>query len=112
MPNPESRQVRRARERQESRRQTFERIHGNVLAGKTIRDMWLVYARERFEQAGIDLSRPEVKGTVEHAFYTGCAAMLELMQRVSPEDVSEDVGVEMLTRLHEELESYTKPGAM
>jgi hypothetical protein len=47
---------------------------------------------------------------VEHAFYAGCAAMLGLMDRVSPDDVSEDVGVEMLTRLHEELESYTKRG--
>lgn len=108
MVNHESRQVRRQRERQESRRQTFDRIHGTVLAGRSIRDIWLVYGRERFEQAGIDLNQPEVKDTVEHAFYTGCAAMLELMSRVSPDDISEDVGVEMLTRLHEELESYTK----
>jgi hypothetical protein len=94
----------------ESRRQQFDRLHGQVLAGRTVRDLWLVYARERFETHGIDLTRPEVRDTVEHAFYAGCAVLLELMTRVAPDDVSEDVGVEMLTRLHEELESYSKRG--
>ena len=107
-----SRQQRRAEERRqqkaETRRQKFERVHGQVLAGKTIRDMWLTYGRERFEKAGIDLTDPAVQGTVEHAFYSGAASMLELMQRVSPDDVSEDQGVEMLTRLHEELDAYSR----
>jgi hypothetical protein len=104
----ESRQVRRARERRESRRAQFDRIHGNVLAGRSVRDMWLTYGQERLESVGIDLSDPDVTHTVKHAFYAGAAAMLELMTRVAPDDVSEDVGVEMLNRLHEELETYAK----
>lgn len=105
---PESRQVRRARERQESRKAQFERVHGTVLAGRTVRDMWLAYAKERFERVGIDITDPNVRDTVEHAFYTGVAAMFELMMRVSPDDVSEEVGAEMLNRLHEELDTYTR----
>jgi hypothetical protein len=108
MADQESRQVRRQRARQESRKQTFERIHGQVLAGRTVRDLWLLYGGERMTRA--DMDRPEVRATVEHAFYAGCAAMLELLTRVAPEDVSEDVGVEMLTRLHDELTSYGKRG--
>jgi hypothetical protein len=108
----ESRQRRRARERaqakRETRRQQFDRVHGEVLAGRTIRDLWLVYARDRFERNGLDLNDPAVRGTVEQSFYAGVAAMFELMQRVSPDGVSEDVGVEMLARLHEELETYTR----
>lgn len=94
----------------ESRRAKFDRIHGNVLAGRTIRDLWLVYGRERLVANGMNLEDDAIKQTVEHAFYAGCASMLELMTRVAPDDVSEDVGVEMLERLHEELDSYTKRG--
>jgi len=70
--------------------------------------MWLTYARGRFEAQGIDIEDPDIRDTVGHAFYAGAAAMLELMNRVSPDDVSEDAGVEMLTRLHEELDTYTR----
>lgn len=103
---PETRQQRRARERSESSRQQFDRIHGQVLAGRTIRDLWLAYARERFK--GMDVESPEVQATVKHSFYAGAAAMLELMHRVGPDDISEDVGVEMLNRIHEELETYSR----
>lgn len=107
-----SRQQRRAEARaqakQETRRQQFDRVHGQVLAGLTIRDMWLTYARERFEREGIDLNDPAVRETVEHSFYAGVASMFELMNRVSPDDVTEDRGVEMLSRLHEELDGYTR----
>src|SRR5262245_5794760 len=82
----ESRQVRRARERREQ----FDRIHGNVLAGRTVLDMWRTYARERLTPHGIDIADPAVDGTMRQAFYAGAAAMLELMTRVSPDDVSED----------------------
>jgi hypothetical protein len=101
----ESRQVRRARERAEA----TTRVHEGVLSARTVRDMWLVYAQERYVAgAGFDINDPAIKCTVEHAFYTGCGAMLDLLARVAPEEVSEDAGVEMLVRLHEELESYTK----
>lgn len=103
----ESRQQRRARERGESRRQQFDRVHGQVLAGRTIRDLWLAYARERFAQHGVAIEDPAVRETVEHSFYAGAASMLELMARVGPDDISEDVGVEMLNRLHEELHAYS-----
>lgn len=73
--------------------------------GRTIRDIWLTYGRNRF--AGEDFDTDEVLSeTVKHAFYSGVAAMLELMTRVAPDDVSEDQGVERLTRLHEELDTY------
>lgn len=107
-----SRQQRRAAERstakQESRRQQFDRIHGQVLAGKTIRDLWLTYGGEMLTPHGIKLDDPAVVDTLEAAFYAGVAAMFELHMRVSTDDVSEEVGVEMLSRLHEELESYTQ----
>lgn len=93
---------------QRGRREQFDRIHGRVLAGRTVRDMWLTYGQERLETAGVSLDDPDVTYTVKHAFYAGVAAMFELMTRVAPDDVSEDVGVEMLNRLQEELESYTR----
>lgn len=92
----------------ESRRERFDRIHGSVLKGRTVRDLWLVYARERFEKAGMDINDPALGQTVEHSFYAGASSMLELMMRVSPDDVNEEVGVEMLNRIHEELETYSK----
>lgn len=107
-----SRQQRRAAERstakREIRREQFDRIHGQVLAGKTIRDLWLTYGAEAIVPLGVKLDDPAVVGTVEAAFYAGVAAMFELHMRVSADNVSEEVGVEMLSRLHEELESYTQ----
>jgi hypothetical protein len=103
---PETRQQRRAKARQDTRRQQFDRIHGQVLAGRTVLDMWRVYGRERLTPHGIDVTDPNVEATMRPAFYAGAAAMLELMERVGPDDVSEDQGVEMLQRLHEELETF------
>jgi hypothetical protein len=99
----ESRQVRRARERQE-RKATFDRVHGQVLAAKTVRHLWITYAKGRLGELSPD--DPAVKATIEHAFYAGATSMLELMQRVSPEDITEEQGVEMLNRIHEELHAY------
>jgi hypothetical protein len=105
-----SRQQRRAAERAtakaETRRQQFDRIHGQVLAGQTIRDMWLIYGRERFEP-GVPLDSPEATEILEPTFYAGFASALQLMLRVSPDDVSDEVGAEMLSRLHEELHVYS-----
>jgi hypothetical protein len=110
----ETRQQRRAAERatakRESRRAEFDRIHGNVLAGRTVRDLWLVYARERLTPHGIDIDDEAVRGTMERAFYAGAASMLELTMRVSPDEISEEAAMEMLTRIHEELDAYTKRG--
>lgn len=109
-----SRQQKRAAERAkvkgESRRATFDRVHGQVLAGKTIRDLWLTYAAAVLASHGIDPADEAVRETLEPAFYAGVAAMLELSMRVSTDDISEDVGVEMLNRLHEELDAYSKRG--
>lgn len=101
-------QVYSSQEKRESRRQQFDRIHGNVLAGRTVYDLWLVYARERLVPHGIDIADEAVQQTIRASFYAGAASMLELMQRVGQDDVSEDQGVEMLTRLHEELDTYTR----
>lgn len=100
----ESRQMRRARERREK----FDQVHGAVLKGRTVRDLWLVYGQSRFRETGLTLDDPIVTETLKHAFYAGAASMIELMTRVSPDDISEDQGVEMLQRLHEELETYSK----
>ena len=70
--------------------------------------MWRLYATERLTPHGIDVGDPAVDGTLRPAFYAGAAAMFELLNRVSPDDVSEDVGVEMLNRLHEELDTYSR----
>ncbi len=109
-----SRQQRRAGERartkRESRRAEFDRIHGNVLAGRTVRDLWLVYARGRLEPHGIDITDDAVKATLERSFYAGAAAMLELTMRVSADEISEEQGIEMLNRIHEELDAYSKRG--
>jgi hypothetical protein len=98
----------RADAKRETRRQQFDRIHGSVLAGRTVLDMWRVYGTERLAPHGIDINEPAVDATLRPAFYAGAASMLELMMRTSPDDVSEDQGVEMLQRLQEELETYSR----
>lgn len=107
-----TRQQRRRQERadakRESRRQQFDRIHGEVLAAKSVQHMWLTYASNRLTPHGIDITDPNVRATLEPAFYAGAASMLELMQRVGPDEISEDQGVEMLQRIHEELETYAR----
>jgi hypothetical protein len=107
-----TRQQRRAQERQaikaETRRAQFDRIHGNVLASRTILEMWRTYGRERLAPHGIDITDPVVEQTMRPAFYAGAAAMMELMQRVGPDDISEEQGVEMLQRLYEELSTYAE----
>lgn len=108
-----SRQQRRAAERvaaRQAERAAFDRIHGNVLAGRTVRDLWLVYARGRLTPHGIDIDDEAVKATLERSFYAGAAAMLELTMRVAPDEISEEAGMEMLTRIHEELDAYAKRG--
>jgi len=106
----ESRQIRRARQRAaekgETRRERFDRVHGQVLASKTVQAMWLLYVKNRYAGTGVDVTDEAVKAIVEHAFYAGAGSMFELMLRVSPDTVSEDVGVEMLNRLQEELDNY------
>lgn len=103
----ETRQQRRARERHATKQSaaTFDRIHTRVVEADTIGHMWRVYSEERFKGHGLE---PEHLALLREVFYSGVAAMLELMNRVSGEDVSEDRGVEMLARLHEELDVYTK----
>lgn len=70
--------------------------------------MWRVYGRERLAPHGIDITDEAVAATLQPAFYAGAAAMLGLMIRVSPDGVTEDQGVEMLQRLHEELDTYSR----
>ena len=110
-----SRQQRRAQEREAAkqlRRETFDRVHGKVLEAKSVRHMWDVWRQNRAEVAAVDNLPPELKGFADKmlrdTFYAGVASMFELMQRVGPDDITEDQGVEMLTRLQEELDTYTK----
>lgn len=110
-----SRQQRRAQERQavkDARRQRFDAIHGQVLAARTVGHLWRTYRDGRFRTDGMDDIDPAHRAAVEelaqHAFYAGAASMFELVTRVAPDDVSEDVGVEMLNRIHEELDTYAR----
>lgn len=93
-----------------ARRASFDKVHGEVLAGRTVRDLWLAYYRAKVAPHGIAEDDPSVRQVVEGPFYAGAAAMLELMTRVSPDDISEEQGVEMIQRLHEELYAYSRRG--
>ena len=107
----ETRQQRRARERIATKHREwrespeFEQVHAKVIGSVSIQQMWRLYWTNRWAPANFP---PDVEKCFRHAFYSGCAAMIELMSRVGPDDVSEDRGVEMLQRLHEELETYSK----
>jgi len=94
--------------KRESRAKQTDRIHSQIVAGDTIRDLWLVYARARLTPHGIDIADESVRGTMELAFYAGIAAMYELMMRVSPDDVSEERGMAMLSRLNDELRAHAE----
>jgi hypothetical protein len=43
---------------------------------------------------------------MQKAFYSGCAAMLELIMDASAEDRSVEEGTAMMSRLHAELEAF------
>jgi hypothetical protein len=105
----ESRQQRRARERraQDAR---FQRVHAQIKGAIRIQDIWRLYFDERWRSIVSDV--PEAESLMRHMFYTGCAAMLEMMQRVGEESVTEDQGAEILQRLQDELDAYANSGAM
>lgn len=78
------------------------------MQGRTVRDMWLVYALNRFVPHGIDLKDPAFRSIAEVSFYAGATSMFELTMRMAPNEISEEAAMEMLTRLREELEQYGK----
>ena len=94
----ESRQQRRARERAE----VAARVHGKVKAAVTVFDMWTTFRSEVLRE----ITNPIQIEETRRGFYAGAAAMLDLMVRVAPDDVSEDQGVEMLEALHQELRAF------
>ena len=106
-----SRQQRRAEERARAKREGraafVARVHGQVEGGDTVRDLWQVYYRNRFELLAARPLEPEHVALLEEVFYAGVAAMFQLMDKAStPEDIDE--GAARLQRLYEELEVYTK----
>jgi len=106
----ETRQQRRARERREGDKR-FQEVHGRIVGARRIQDIWQVYYTEKWKPIlGDDI--PQAEGIMRHVFYTGCAAMLEMMQRVGAENVTLDQGVEILQRLQDELDAYSNSGVM
>ncbi len=94
----ESRQQRRARERAAIK----DRVARKVLKAATVFEMWTTFRNEALREIVNPIQIEETR----RGFYAGAASMLELMMRVSPDDVSEDRGVEMLEALHQELRAF------
>lgn len=107
----ESRQVRRAREREAAKTAIEQRVSQRVTHARSAHDMWTMFYQEVLVPHGLTFDDPDTSPGVEwfrRAFYAGVSSMYELMMRVSPDDVSEDRGVEMLNRLYEELQTFAK----
>lgn len=107
----ESRQQRRARERRELKASIAARVQTRVEQARTVQAMWRAYYEETLKPRGLVEGDPAIDDglvLMRKTFYAGVAAMLELMMRVSPDDVSEDQGVEMLQRLYDELQTYAQ----
>lgn len=94
----ETRQQRRARERA----QVKARVEGKLQSAVTVFDIWRTYRGEVLAHVTNPIQIEETR----RGFYAGAAAMLDLMMRVSPDDVSEDRGVEMLEALAQELRAF------
>jgi hypothetical protein len=94
----ESRQRRRARERAAIQ----SRVHGKIAKAVTVFDMWTTFRGEVLQE----ITNPIQIEETRRGFYAGAAAMLDLIVRVTPDDVSEDQGVEMLEALHQELRAF------
>jgi len=110
-----SRQQRRAEERatakREGRKAFMARLHNEVAGSETVRDLWLVYYRNRFETPATRPLEPEHIALLQEVFYSGVAAMFDLVYKAgdvgdSAEEI--DRGAAKLQRLLEELETYTK----
>ena len=83
-------------------REKRERIHARVQRTVSVFDMWRTY---RDEVVPPDASAVQVEET-RRAFYAGVAGMLDLMMKVSGDDVSEDEGAEYLATLQRELKAF------
>jgi hypothetical protein len=94
----DSRQQRRARERAA----IAARVGGKVAAAQTVFDLWRTFRQEVLREVTSPVQLEETR----RGFYAGAAAILELVVRVSADDVTEDRGVEILQALHEELQAF------
>ena len=98
-----TRQQRRAAERASAK----ARIHADVEAGDTVRDLWTVYRTERFERQAVRPLEPEHYALLQEVFYAGVSAMFQLMNKAAGTD-DDDAGVARMQRLYEELETYVE----
>lgn len=69
---------------------------------RTLADMWASYARMVLPPG----QSPAAIKNLKFAFYGGASYVLDLLGVISDDTVSEDVAVEMLTRLKQELELF------
>jgi hypothetical protein len=79
-----------------------QRVHDRVKKAVTVFEIWRTYKDEVLTK----VTNPVQIEETRRGFYAGAAAMLDLMLHVSPDDVSEDRGVEILQALHEEIKAF------
>lgn len=77
-------------------------IHDRVSKAVTVFEIWSLYRTEVLYA----VTNPVQIEETRRGFYAGAAAILDLLLRVSPEEVSEDQGVEMLQALHDEIKAF------
>lgn len=77
-------------------------VNAHVKQATTVFEIWQLWKVAVLR----DVTNPVQIEETRRAFYGGAAAMLDLMQRVAPDDVSEDQGVVILQALQDELKAF------
>jgi hypothetical protein len=69
---------------------------------RTLADMWESYARQVIPPG----TSPRAIQNNKFAFYGGASYVLEVLTAIGDREVSEDVGIETIERLHQELRLF------
>jgi hypothetical protein len=90
-----------------------QRVHTRVLKASTVADMWQLFYDEvlgrRLGSAGFSSDEPASQVLIlmmRDAFYAGSASILDLMMKVSADEISEEDGAVMLGHLHDEMKAF------
>ena len=90
-------------------------IGAHVKASRSFRDLWFLWRDAYMATHHLSLDDDDhvfIIEQLEHAFYAGIATTWEIFTRVMPDEVSEEQGEAMLTRLNEELDAWVKGGTV
>jgi hypothetical protein len=98
-----TRQQRRAAEREAIKAS----VHQRVQSALSVQQMWRAYGEVMAVSLGCSLT-DDMMEPLRQAFYAGSASMFELVARVAPDEVSEDRGVAVLSRIYDELRTFAK----